>query len=186
MKTRQKNLLLGILMGLMLSVNAIASSTHTLGLALKDLYYLFPLTFMPPAWAFMLSRGLIYLLGIVFFIVYCVHQKRQEKFGHWSQSFFPYYLSILLLNIFWIFATTQKWWIMSVVIISLMLINLYLIIQKVSVQTGMIKRLGEAARGIYMGWINVATIVLGISQSFYSLGYFQIQDSLIRVLFLSC
>lgn len=185
MKTRQRNLLLGLSLLIMLAVNGLASATDHLGFALKDLYQFFPFDFMPPAWAFMLSRGLIYLLGIGFFITYCVHQTRGEKSDRWSQDFFPYYLSILLLNTAWIFATTQRLWIVSVVIITAMLLNLYLILKKISTQNCMIKHLGNAARGIYMGWINVATIVLGISQVVYSLGYTNISDSFSRMIALS-
>lgn len=36
-----------------------------------------------------------------------------------------------------------------------------------------------------MGWINVATIVLGISQVVYSLGYTSISDSFSRMIALS-
>lgn len=176
MKSRHRNTILGFLMLTMLLVNGIASSSEILGFALKNLYQIFPFSFMPPAWAFMISRGLIYLLGIGFFITYCIYQ-RGEKSHHWNQDFFPYYLSILLLNIAWIFATTQKLWIVSGVIIAAMFINLYLILKKISTQNKILKQLGNAARGIYMGWINVATIVLGLSQVIYSLGYTHISSS---------
>lgn len=176
MKSRHRNTILGFLMLTMLLVNGLASSTEILGFALKNLYQIFPFAFMPPAWAFMISRGLIYLLGIGFFITYCIYQ-RGEKSHHWNQDFFAYYLSILLLNIAWIFATTQKLWIVSGVIIAAMFINLYLILKKISTQNKILKQLGNAARGIYMGWINVATIVLGLSQVIYSLGYTHISSS---------
>ncbi|MDO4713559.1 MAG: hypothetical protein Q4B28_02695 [bacterium] len=185
MHPRQRNLLLLTSILLMLILNGLASATAHLGFALKDLYQFFPFAFMPPAWAFMLSRGLIHSLGIGFFITYCMHHTKNKNSDHFSQDFFPYYISILLLNIAWIITTTQRLWILSIIIITAMLITLYLILRKISKQTGMIKYLGNAARGIYMGWINIATIVLGVSQVVYSLGYTSISTSFSRMIALS-
>lgn len=149
---------------LMLLLNGFASATTKLGFPLKDLYQIFPFEFMPPAWAFMASRGLIFGLGVVFLVTFLVHRKKAEKSDRWHQDFFPYYMGIIALNIAWILTTTQKIWLISVIILLGMLIALYFILQKIKAQAGFLKYLGKAARGIYFGWITVAMIVLGISQ----------------------
>ena len=116
----------------------------------------------------MASWGLIYVGLLVFFVFFVRASYKINSPDTDHVRFSKLFATIIGLNIAWIIATTQQWWIVSVIIIMAMMYTLYEIIRHLNKHPSSYSTRGKFSRGIYLGWITVATVVLGISQIVYS------------------
>lgn len=168
MTIRQTNRLLWLGIAVMLFFNYLASATEKLGFSMTKLNTIFPFEFMPPGRAFMASWGIIYISLIVFFVLFVRYSITLTQPNPEYNKLAKLFWSSIVLNIAWIVSTTQQRWILSVVIIALLMITIYRIIPLLRTSDATLNRRGKFSRGIYLGWITVATIVLGISQAIFS------------------
>ena len=168
MTIQQTNRILWLGILIMLALNGMASATDKLWISITDLNTFFPFNFMPPGRAFMASWGLIYVGLLVFFVFFVRASYKINSPDTDHVRFSKLFATIIGLNIAWIIATTQQWWIASVIIIMGMMYTLYEIIRHLNQHPSSYSIRGKFSRGIYLGWITVATVVLGISQIVYS------------------
>lgn len=168
MTLKQTNRAFGFGIVLMLYMNYLASATETLWLSMTNLSTIFPFSFMPPARAFMASWGLIYLSLLVFFVLFVRYTNTLAKATPETNTISKLFWTAIILNILWVVSTTQqRWWISLVIIAGLMYV-LYKMVKSLITTNSTLNARGRFSRGIYLGWITVATIILGISQVIYS------------------
>lgn len=118
----------------------------------------------------MASWGLIYVGLLVFFVLFVRGSYKTLIPDRHHVRLSKLLYRIIVLNIAWIIATTQQRWIISVIIIMGMMYTLYEIIRHLNSHPSSYSKRGQFSRGIYLGWITIATVVLGISQLLYTLG----------------
>jgi hypothetical protein len=148
---------------IMYYINYLWTATHMLGVRIADLASIFPFHFMPPGWAFAISRGVIFI-GIAgsFGLIAYQYFKYKTLDTHYIRLFF----FSILANIIWLLAIGQWWYGRAVVIIALFWIILYAILQHLKT-THQTHSRSWGAWGIYYGRVTVAFWLLSTSQAVY-------------------
>jgi tryptophan-rich sensory protein len=157
-------ILLGISLLVMYVMNYLSSGTRLLGANLSQLNAVFPFDYMPPGWMFGLSWGLIFILLAVW---YAVGRKRDISTSEAEQSYrreISLALVTIILNISWLIVMGQERYLLAAVIIVALMVVLGMLVQQ-----SRLRSIGYVTRGIYYGWITVATVILTSSIVLYVL-----------------
>lgn len=148
---------------LMIGLNGVASATDLLGVKISQLSQIFPFPFMPPWFVFMINWGSVFIGLLVFTLFLCFSKKRPSEV---TKKLIILELITIFFNIAWLFATGNKYFALSVVIIALLTLSVGAVVLELK-KNRETKTLWWWIWGIYFGWLIIATCVIGISQLFY-------------------
>ncbi len=148
---------------LMIALNGVASATNLLGVKISQLWQLFPFPFMPFSFVFMINWGSVFIGLLLFTFSLCFSKKRSPKV---TKKLILLELISIFFNIAWLFATGNKYFISSVFIIAFLTISVWFVIKELQ-KNGETKSVWWWVWGVYLGWLIIATCVIGFSQLFY-------------------
>lgn len=122
---------------------------------MAQLNSVFTFGYMPPAIAFMISWGLVYLLQCLY--LYTIFRDKNDIDTHE----FTLNCILIIANIFWMIFTTQKNFIIPGILIIIMWVCLVLLNKKFFLEKNTKKQL---IFGIYLGWVTTATFAITLGQ----------------------
>lgn len=155
-------ILLGVSLLVMYYVNYLGSSTDLLGTNMGQLNVVFPFLYMPPGWMFGLSWGLIFVLLAVWYIMQrkCDVSTPEQHAAYRNERRLA--LISIILNMGWLIVMGQEWYVIAALIIIALMVVLGMLMQQ-SRRT----LVSYITRGVYYGWITVATLILTSSIMLY-------------------
>jgi len=152
--------LLWVLLGFMYYMNYLGAATNKLWVKISELGVIFPFSFMPPAWVFMLSWASIFIgLLIWYFVIVC---KKNALSCKELQLFFI----SMILNITWLIMSWLWFTVVSVIVLAALWVTIaMMIVSQNSKSTH--HSLTSIVWWIYFWWILIATVVIWFSQIVY-------------------
>lgn len=151
-----------LVLGTMYYMNYLGANTSQLGISIMDLANIFPFSFMPPGWTFMVAWATIFVMVWIYLIVSFIRYIKTKQDDRAALRLF---LATCVVNILRLIVVGRGWHVVSVILIFLLMILLWRLLDHYKNNK---KSIWWATFGLYFGWISIASMVIGISQVLYT------------------